>query len=1196
MKNLCRVWMMIIGSCAFLQAQSCLQGIKFSNLTSRQGLSQNSVTCVLQDTKGLLWFGTTDGLNKFDGYRFTKYTSEPGNSQTLISNYVSCLYQDRASHLWVGMYGGGVNRMDPVTGQVTASYHYYKNKPGSLTSNKVKGLYEDKEGLIWVATYGGGVGFIDPATQKFTRVRYRKVGIDTATNFTFCIINEQDKGLWVGSNTGILYLDLHTKQFTRFYHINHPGFRQRTAKAAKTGVNQIVRDKKQPHILWLCTHNSGLVKFNTHTQQVEEWLMHDPNNPLSVNSNSVWSFYQDSAGNSWVGSRKGFHWLNPKTQNFARFLHDAQNKQSIGGNDIQQIFEDKAGTIWLCTYDGGISSFNPHLNNFDHYTALGDKNSRWVKALCEDAQGNIYAGLGKGPNAMAIVNRKKHHIKLLKHEPTDATTIASDIVTKLLPDVNGKGIWVGTIGQGLDYYDIESGKFIHYGYEPLDTTALRSPHIGALYQDKAQPDILWVGTLGMGMYRFKIQSRRSKAYMKKLRYNGTNLSHNTILDIVKDYKGNLWLATREGLNCFDPKKEIFTSYFYSFKNPKSLSNNYVSSLYVDTQDVLWVGTHQGLNRLDLRTFYKDGKAFFDRYTTQSGLPNEVIHQIIEDNQKRLWVSTNQGLSCLNPETNQWKNYDVSNGLQSNEFLTKSGIKTREGAILMGGVNGFNLFYPDKVVHNTYKPKVLITDFQIFNQPVPVTKEGILTRPIWATDTIELSYKDKVISFEFAALNYILPEKNTYHIKLENFDADWRNLGTKRFETYTNLAPGTYVLKVKAANNDGVLSDKETRLVVKVRPPFWQTTTFYVLMVVLLIALVLGIVRWRTHNLKKQKKVLEHKVTERTKEIKMQAEELQTQTEEIKAQAEELRKINEQLLELDEFKQGVTGMIVHDLKNPLNTLMAYAKSPEIKQSARQMHHMVLNILDVQKMESAELIPHWDAVQLYEMVEEAIEQIQVLSLQKNLYIQRFHDIDYQVRVDRDLTTRVLVNLLTNAIKHAPLNSSIMIEVNQATDHQVKISITDEGEGVPPELQQTIFDKFFSLSNHHISNIKSTGLGLAFCKLALETQQQTIGVTNHPSKGAQFWFTLSLVDKVVLTDQLLTEQTQQKLLLSAADKQCLQPFVSDLQAIEICEIGRLKKLADGIPHEGSPQIQQWKDLLLEATFSMNQYLFDELVSMID
>lgn len=1172
-----------------LQAQSVLQNIKFTRFTAGQGLSQNTVHGIIQDKKGVLWFATADGLNRYDGYGFKIYRSEIGNPNSLSNNYIVRIYEDRAGHIWLGTLGGGLNRFDPDT-ETFVRYQHDKNDSTTISSNTIRGIYEDNQGIIWIGTYGGGLNCLDPKTQKITRFPYVKKTGKPNPEGIWHVIGSNHQGLWLATTTGLYYFDKLQGKYTRHAY---------TLKSKQTGfknrIFHLVPDRHNSDILWLCTIHCGLIKFNTKDWCIEERFEHDPANESSISHNSAFCFYQDDNGNSWVGNRKGFHLFDPATKKFTHLFHNPKDKNTISGNNVQVIFPDNAGTIWLGTYDGGISSFTPHLDNFMHYANIEPEVNSRTGSFAEDLQGNIWIGMGRGKIGLAKLNRKNKTIDTFQPERDNPGSIGGSTVNTLMADVDGS-LWVGFLRKGLDQYDPKTGVFTHYPPKRPKGLIIQPNHVGALYQNGSKPDIIWIGGRGEGLLRFDKRTRQFKVYLYNKGYTVLNPGQNTIINIVQDHKGNLWLATRGGLRHFNPKTEVFTNYLHSEDNLQSLSHNYVTSLYIDKHQTLWIGTRYGLNKLNLNDFYQ-GKPKFKWYTTKDGLSNNVIHKVVEDRQGFLWLSTNKGLIRFDPTTTECTHYSESNGLQGNEFATGSGLVTRDGAILMGGANGFNLFYPRNINKNTYNANVLITDFQVFNKSVPVTKKGKLRRPVWATDTIELSYKDKVISFEFAALSYIAPEKNTYKIKLENFDNDWRFLGTKHSETYTNLPAGTYIFRVKAANNDGVWSSTETCLTVIVYPPFWRTNTFYALMVILLILLVAGMIRWRTRTLKKQKKILEYKVDKRTEEIKMQAEELKTQTEEITSQAEELKKINEQLVELDDFKQGVTGMIVHDLKNPLNTLLAYAKSPEIKQSASQMHHMVLNILDVQKLESTELQLHWDVVDLPAMIDEAIAQVKVLSLQKNLYITKYCEIKYQVRTDKDITVRIMVNLLTNAIKHAPLNSGIEIRAVQETDTEAKVMIIDEGDGVPLAIQDKIFDKFFSIEAKKANlDIKSTGLGLAFCKLAIEAQEGTIGVTNYPGKGAQFWFTLQLIDVEVQEVGLVAETHQNNLMLSDDDKHWLGPFARLLAKIEVYEMGTVKKMVDSIDDQNRPNVQQWKALVTEATFSMNQVLYNELMGLVE
>lgn len=878
--------------------QPVLQQMKFSRLTPSNGLSQNTINYALQDKKGILWFATADGLSKYDGYQFKTYKTELGKKNSLSNNYVLCLHEDKAGHIWIGTYGGGLNRFNPDTEEFIR-YQHHKDDSTSIRSNDVRHIIEDSDGKFWISMYKGGVDVFDPTTNVFKHILYKKALGEPSPHHIYYLYKDGQKGFWVASSHGLFYLDKVTQKYTHYI----APFEDKKTINFHNAVETVKRDIEQPHILWLGTYNAGLVKLNTQTMKVEKRFLHDPKDKHTISDNSVWSLHIDKKKNFWVGTRKGLNKFDKNTGTFTRFIHKPTDLLSISGNNIQDIFEDKAGTVWLSTFDGGLSAFNPYLNNFLHYSGFEYNNNR-VGTFCEDKEGNIWFGLGRGKASLGKLNRKKHTVELFEPDPDNPSkSVGSNIVNTLLTDVDGT-IWVGTIHKGLDHYDPKTGIFTHYLPNIKDTTALRAAHVGSLYQNKKKPNILWVGTRGGGLFKFDKTTQKFKEFRSNTFKHKTNLVHNTVIAIVPDHKKRLWLATRGGLSCFDPATETFVNYRHSASNLQSLSSNYVTSLAFDQQHRLWIGTRNGLNKLDLNQV-EQGKGKFHHYTSKSGLPNNVIHQIVEDRQGFLWLSTNKGLVRLDKNTSKMQIYDVHEGLQANEFATGAGLLTSDGALLMGGFNGFNLFYPEKLNKNNYLPKVLLTDFQIFNQSVPVTETGKLTRPIWDTDTIKLFYEDKVVSFEFAALNYILPKKNQYAIKLENFDKKWRYIGTKRFETYTSLPAGTYIFRVKAANNERVWSKEETRLVLIVYPPYWATWWFRLGILFLIVTLLVIAYRFRINIIKSQKKILETQVKERTADLSETNEELQQTNEELQTT---LAQVKEKNLIIQEFNENIRESI------------------------------------------------------------------------------------------------------------------------------------------------------------------------------------------------------------------------------------------------------------------------------------------------
>ncbi|OJJ15935.1 hypothetical protein BKI52_37080 [marine bacterium AO1-C] len=911
MKEILRIFAIVLLCHVRLIAQSPFQEITFLNISSSQGLSQNTVSCVLQDRRGFLWFGTADGLNRYDGYHFKVYRNELGNKHSLSNNYITALLEDKQGYIWVGTLGGGVNRFDPATEKFTR-FRPHKDKIKGITGGEINNFAEDASGKIWISTNKKILSYFEPKHQRiiYTKRRHEQT---RHARYVYSIVTEQNKGLWLGTRWGVAYFDEKLQKCTWHLSVN-----PNPVKFYYDGaIYRIVRDRVNPRFLWLCTFEAGLLKFDTHHRKIVAKWTPGVTQKRPKKTNSVWSFLQDRQGNCWVGTKQGFYKFDPQNNRFTLFAPNPQNPKSIAGSNIQQIFEDKAGTIWLGSFKNGISAFTPALNNFYHYKPNKSTN-RQITSFIEDDKENLWFGTKGGTVGLTKLNQTTGEIITFKHDPKNPQSIATNNINTLLKDVDGS-IWIGTIGKGLEHYDPTTGVFEHFPYKSKNQQSwlrLRSPHISTIFQDHRVPDELWIGSRGGGLVKLdKRKKELTKVYLSEESFNGTSLSQRTVIAITKDYKGNLWVATRKGLNRFDPRREVFTNYFHSPTNKQSISGNYITTLYIDKHQTLWIGTRNGLNKLDLKKVYQGQGASFQHYTLKQGLPNNVIHKIIESPQGFLWLSTSKGLSCFDKKEETFRNYDEQDGLQGNEFLTNSGLVTQNGAIVMGGTNGFNLFYPQKVNKNAYPPPVVFTDFQLFNKSVLVTEQGILNRPIQNTKALNLSYKDKVLSFEFAALNYILPNKNTYAVFMEGFDQDWSRIGTRRFVTYTALPAGTYKLRVKAANNDGVWSKQEAQMVVIVHPAWWQTWWFRGGMVLLTILVLIGAYFLRKYIIKIQEKKTKAVVIRHTSTLKKTNEALQKTLQELQAKEARIlakkstRSIFRNKTEVEQLKQKLHEVIM-----------------------------------------------------------------------------------------------------------------------------------------------------------------------------------------------------------------------------------------------------------------------------------------------
>ncbi len=808
---------------------------EFEQITVDDGLSQSGVLAIFQDSQGLMWFGTQDGLNKYDGYNFTVYKYNELNLSSLSDNFILSIYEDKSGTIWVGTQSGGLNKFDRKTEQFV---HYTHNSDNlnSLGSNIVLSIYEDQVGRLWIGTDGGGLNQFNRETEQFTRYNH----------------NPNDPNS-LGSNT---VLSIYEDQAGR---------------------------------LWIGTDDGGLNQFNRETEQFTRYI-HNPNDPNSLGSNTVLSIYEDQAGRLWIGTDDGgLNQFNRETEQFIHYLHDPNNSNSLSDNTIGAIAEDKLGNLWLTTsswhgnlYGTALNKFDPKTENFTHYihdlNTINSLNDNIVTSVLLDKSDILWIGTGfSGINKLDIKPPKFIHYK---HNTADPNSLIDNHISSIHEDKNGR-IWIGTFNKGLDKFERQIGKFTHYSHKADNPSTLSNNNIWAVYED--QFSVLWIGTLSGGLNKFDQETENFNHYTHDSK-NFYSLSDDTVWSIYEDWEGTLWIGTfKGGLNKFNRETEQFNHYEHDPDNPNSLSDNNVFSIYEDYSGMLWIGTiNGGLNKFDRKTekfshykhdpnnpnslsydrvlsmleypagtlwigTYGGGLDKFDiatetfnHYTEKDGLPNNSVVGILADDEGHLWLSTGKGLSKFNPETETFRNYDVSDGLQGNEFDgVKAYLKTRDGEMFFGGLNGFNAFYPEQVKDNPYIPPVVLTDFKIFDKSVK------LNTAISETKELKLSYKDNFFGFEFAALDYTNPQKNQYAYKLEGFDKDWIYSGSRRYATYTNLDGGTYTFRVKGSNNDDVWNEEGTSLKIIITPPPWKTAWAYTLYIVSLFCAIYTYVQWQT---------------------------------------------------------------------------------------------------------------------------------------------------------------------------------------------------------------------------------------------------------------------------------------------------------------------------------------------------------------
>jgi signal transduction histidine kinase len=705
---------------------------------------------------------------------------------------------------------------------------------------------------------------------------------------------------------------------------------------------------------------------------------------------------------------------------------------------------------------------------------------------------------------------------------------------------------------------------------------------------------MWLGTVDGGLCRFDPKKESFKNYTHNPN-NPNSINDDRIYTIIKGDENLLWMATGNGIASFDTETELFTRYYAEPENPEGLSYHLIMSVFKDHSGIIWVATYGGgLNKLDPKT------GIFTRYTEKDGLPNNVIYGIIEDEQYKLWLSTNKGISVFNPKTEEFKNYSVEDGLQDNEFNSGAYFKDKLGNIYFGGMKGVNQIKNSNITDNQFIPPVVIYDFQLFNKSVsPLGKEGeskVLTKSILETDIIKLSYKQNSFSFLFSALDYRFPEKNEYMYILENFDKNWTKVTSRRFVTYTSLPAGEYIFKVKGSNSDGIWNEKGRSIKLIIEPPFWETWWFKFLVVFFIVFSLISFYIIRTREIKRKNKELENTVQDRTREIQEKNHEISAQNEELKKSKDEIEFANKKLKELNQFKEEMAAMIVHDLKNPLNLIIGLAENETVKQSGKQMLNMVMNILDVQKYEQTEIKLQRANFQADIISESALEQVCLLYEQKNIKVENLVN-EYVVVVDPDLIERVFVNILTNAIKYTPINGKITLESEKSEDELIQIKITDNGPGIPEDKLEKIFLKFEQVVAKESGIARSTGMGLTFCKMVIEAHGGEIGVESELEKGTSFWFTLPAgqeIEKINHTKTKLIEETSLK--LTNTDKEILRQYALKLQNLEVYELSDIEKVIDLIDISKSQNLGQWKKEMDNALHTMNQEKYLELIKLIE
>ncbi len=854
--------------------------LQFSRITQQQGLSQGAVNAIAQDRYGFIWLGTQEGLNRYDGYDMVVYEHEQDNPTSLSHDWVWTLYVDNSGTLWVGTDGGGLNRYERERDAFTRFQHV-PDDPRSLSNDRVRVVYQDREGYYWIGTDGGGLNRFDAANGQFTHYRHDDARADSLPSDKVLAIFEDSRGkLWIGTENGLARMDYAREKFVVYRHDpSLPG------SLSDNQVRSIYEDRRGQ--LWVGTYEGGLNLFDRNSGGFRHF-QHDPANTNSLAHNRVRSIFEDHEGTLWVATDNGLNEWRPASDVFVRYDHDRTRPSSISDNRVTTLFQDAGDILWVGTFNG-VNKWNRVSDAFHYLQDEGGGRSALsgniITAIKESSDGLVWVGTyGGGLNRVDLRTGRTDQFRNL---PKDARSLSDDRVMALFVDGKG-GVWVGTRSGGLNHLDPDSGKFTHYRHNPDDPNSLSSDSVTSILAD--QDGIVWVGTYGAGLNRFDTSTGEVTVY----RYDATDdnsLSSDRILSIFRDSSGVLWIGTEAGgINRFDEGARSFSRYQHDPDEKESLSSNAAWNIMEGRDGTLWIATlGGGLNRWDSGD-RADNRAVFHKYQKSNGLRSDTVFGTLEDPDGFLWLSTNRGLSQLNPQDGTLRHFDRFNGLQGDEFNLGAHLITKAGQLLFGSTDGLVVLDPDLLRVNMHRPDIVLSAHSRYRLLATAYSSGGKE-----AEVIELGYKDDLIMFKFAALDFASSDKNQYRYRLEGFDEDWVDPGQGRRATYTSLPAGDYTFTVRASNNDGVWNDQGVSVRLHVKPPPWQTPWAYSLY-----TFFFGgtLVKYK----RSQNKKLE-RATNRNAKLERQ---VQQRTQELSARNEELKALNNKLREAS-FTDALTGL-------------------------------------------------------------------------------------------------------------------------------------------------------------------------------------------------------------------------------------------------------------------------------------------------
>jgi ligand-binding sensor domain-containing protein/signal transduction histidine kinase len=1048
----------------------------FKHYSVREGVSQSEIKCIYQDSEGFIWFGTQNGLNRFDGYSFEKYFHDPKDSTSLSNNWIFSITEDRNGFLWLGTKGG-LNRFDKKSGHFKVIRHL---SPQSLIQdNFVYGVTSD-DSCLYINT--PPVLTILNLNTGTLRAYTNKFNYDGALyDIGYPIIIDTEGIIWIGSRNGLSCFDPKEKHFQNF--------------------------------------------------------LHDELDPNSISHDQITALYEDRSGHMLIGTMNGANIFDKKTKQFRQWFHESSGAFTISNNVIRSITESHDGSIWIGTEEGGLNrisvSDQGNIADCIQYRSLPENSNGIshdiVYSLYEDKSRNLWIGTLAGIDKLDLKRNKFNYYK--KTDNPGSVDLLDNVIASIYKDDQGK-LWIGNWNKGLNIYDRKTGQVIHYSSSFSGKTHIPGNNVHVIFKDSESR--IWLGTrngvsifnsntgyfipfedyfglkvsdyfednrvyciiedssgtiwIGTGNGIFLLNPEKKTTTIIHSGNNGTvNITNNLVYSLYEDKDRNIWIATSNGLNQYIPAENKIYHYLHNPALKYSLCDNFTISVCEDIHGNIWIGTTSGVNK------FNKADTVFTYYSMKDGLPSNIVYDILKDNHHDLWFTTGNGLARLDVSTGIIQPFTLEEGVQGMEFNIKAVFKGEDGELFFGGMDGFISFYPDSLRGNDYIPPVKITSFEKEN-------DGLRTNVNVYGKEMNLTYRDYSFTIEFSALDYSDPVKNQYAYQMEPLSDKWINIGNRRFVHFTNLPPGKYIFRIKGTNNDGVWNDTGTSIAINISPPWWKSRWAFIVSILVSAIAIIFFIKIRERKLIEEKKRLELKILERTEEIVRQKDKLD---------------------ELNSTKDKFFSILAHDLKSPFSSLYSMSELlsggyDTLDEPDRRTGLLKINKLAELIFRLLENLLMWSRSQrggiefspipfnLSRLVEVNVNLHKLTAQEKGILLQNKVEGENLAFGDLEMINTVVRNLISNAVKFTPDNKAVTVEIIEDSGF-FEVLVKDQGVGISPENMQKLFHIDVKYKTTGTAGETGTGLGLIICREFVEKNGGKIWCESRENFGTTFHFSI-------------------------------------------------------------------------------------------